>query len=64
MEKVIRVLNGFEDAAAEDRKYYASLTPQQRLDLALEIGRLYREGLSESGERFERVYRVIELHGR
>ena len=61
MEKVLKVFSGFEEADHSDDEYYASLTPQQRVDILLDMIAAYRESLGETGERLERVYRVIEL---
>ena len=61
MERVLKVFNSFEEADQADDEYYASLTPQQRVDILLDMVAAYRESLGETGERFERVYRVVEL---
>lgn len=61
MEKVLKVFNSFEDADQADVDYYASITPQERVDILLDMIAAYRESLGETGERLERVYRVIEL---
>jgi hypothetical protein len=61
VEKVINEYSSFAEADQADDLYYASLTPQQRLDILLEMIASYRESLGEAGQKFERVYRVIEL---
>jgi hypothetical protein len=61
MEKVLKVFNSFEEADQADDEYYASLTPQQRVDILLDMIAAYRESLGETGQRLERVYRVVEL---
>ena len=61
MEKDIRIFSSFKEAEEADTAYYASLTPQERLDLCLEIIARHRESLGETAERFERVYRVVKL---
>ena len=61
MERALQVFRGFDEADRADAEYYASLTPQQRLDLLLELIARYRESLGESAERLERVHRVTEL---
>lgn len=61
MEKVLRVFNSFESADEADDEYYASLTPQQRVDLLLDMIAAYRESTGETSERLERVYRVVRL---
>ena len=61
MEKVVKVFGSFEEADRADDEYYASLSPQERVDLLLDLIATYRESLGEAGQRFERVYRVVEL---
>ncbi|MEX0718699.1 MAG: hypothetical protein WD066_19045 [Planctomycetaceae bacterium] len=56
----LRVFDSFEKADEADRAYYASLTPQERLDVMLELIRRHRESLGEAAQRLERVYRVVE----
>jgi hypothetical protein len=60
VERVIRVFNSHAEADAADRAYYRSLTPQQRLDILLEMLAWGRTG-DATGERLERVYRIVEL---
>ena len=57
----LRVFSGFDAAKRADDEYYASLTPQERLDILLDIIAAYRESTGEASERLERVYRVVEL---
>lgn len=60
MEKVVRVFASFEEADRADDEYFRKLSPQQRLDIFLELlwrGRTH----DEAGERLERVYRIVEL---
>ncbi len=60
MEKVGRKFRSFAEAEQAEREYYRSLTPQQRLDLMLD---LIRQSVpDEAFERFERVCRVVKLH--
>jgi len=61
MEKVLKVFGSFEEADQADDEYYASLTPQERVDILLDMIAAYRESLGETEQRLERVYRVIEL---
>lgn len=61
MEKVLNVFNSFEAADRADDEYYASLTPQERVNILLDMIAAYRESLGEAGQRFERVYRVVKL---
>ena len=57
----LQVFHSFAEAEEAERRYYASLTPQQRLDLQLEIIARHREALGQTDERLERVYRVVPL---
>ena len=61
VEKEVQVFGSHEEAAAADRAYYRSLSPEQRLDLLLDIVRRHQESEDEAAARFERVYRVVEL---
>ena len=55
------VFGSFQEAEEADRAFYAAMTPQQRLDLLLDLVAAERESLDETEQRFERVYRVVEL---
>ena len=61
MDRLIGVFDNADEADQADRDFYASLSPQERVDILLELVARYRESFGEAGERFERVYRVIEL---
>ncbi|REJ73525.1 MAG: hypothetical protein DWQ36_06985 [Acidobacteria bacterium] len=63
MERELIVHRSHEAAAAADRAFYASLTPQQLFDLLLELVRRHKESLDEAERRFERVLRVAPLEG-
>jgi len=60
MERVAQIFRSFKDADRADEDYYASLSPQQRLDIQLALIERYRSSLGETAKRFERVHRVIE----
>jgi hypothetical protein len=64
MERVVRIFESHAEAAEADRAFYRSLSPQQRLDLQLDLIARYREGLGEAAARFERVCRVVSLSRR
>lgn len=62
MEKVVKVFRSFEERERTDKEYYQSLSPQERIEILLELNRrLSTSGYHEAFERLERVYRVIEL---
>ena len=60
MEKVVRIFRSHEEADEADAEYFRSLTPQQRLDIFLEVLWRGRKG-DEAAERLERVCRIVEL---
>lgn len=59
MDRVVRKFRSHTDAAAADRAYYRSLTPQQRLDVMLDIIASQR-GTDEASQRLARVYRIVK----
>ena len=61
VEPICKVFKSHEEAEAADRAYYAAMSPQERLNLLLEIVARHRESLGEAAERFERVHRIVEL---
>ena len=61
MDTRIRRFETLADADSADVEYYASLTPEERLNLQFELIEIYRISQGENSERFERVYRVDEL---
>jgi len=61
VERVAQVFASFDAADQADDQFYADLTPQERLDLLLELVERHRSALGASAERFERVHRIVEL---
>ena len=61
MDKTVRVFDNQSDADRADREYYASLTPDERLTILLDLIATHRESLGETAQGFERVHRVVEL---
>ena len=61
MDRVVAKFSSFQEAERADREYYRSLTPQQRLDLLLELNEAFRKEGDAASERLERVYRITEL---
>jgi hypothetical protein len=61
MQDEVRIFSSFREAEEADTAFYASLSPQERLDLLLDLIARHRESIGETTERFERVYRVTEL---
>jgi hypothetical protein len=61
MEKVVQIFSSHSDADAADRAYYARLSPEERLEIQLELIRRQRELMGEASERLERVLVVAQL---
>ena len=61
MDRVVRVFRSFEDADEADDEFYADLTPNERVDILLELVERHRSALGEVATRLERVHRFIEL---
>lgn len=60
-QRELQVFTSFEAADRADDDYYASLSPDERLDVLLTLIAAYREATGEAATRLERVYRVTEL---
>ena len=60
MEKVVRKYKTHEDAERADREFYRSLTPRQRVEMALQI----IDDFYGTEHRLERVCRVTKLERR
>lgn len=61
MEKTVQRFTSHAEADRADREYYRSLTPQQRVDLTLELVRRYRESFPPDQQRLQRVARIVAL---
>ena len=57
IQKRVRIFASHAEAEAANRAYYRSLTPEQRMDILLD---LVREGTDEASKGFKRVYRVLK----
>jgi hypothetical protein len=64
VERVGQMFGSFEDAETADDQFYADLTPEERLDILLELVDQHRSALGEAASRLERVHRIIELSQR
>ena len=62
MERTFKVFRSFSESEEEDRRFYRSLTPEERMDILLDL--INRWQGDEASKGFERVYRVAQLHGR
>ena len=61
MERAARIFSSFQEADEADRLEYQRMTPQQRVDMLLQLRRWLVKDGDESAERLERVLRVVEL---
>jgi hypothetical protein len=60
MKKTIEVFKSFAEAEEADKKYYRSLTPNERIALLLILRDQYRPYSYELTEGFKRVYRIVK----
>lgn len=61
MERIVTVRNSHAAAEEADIAELAALSPQQRLDRALDLVARYREGLGETEQRLARIARIVPL---
>lgn len=56
----IQIFHSFAESDRADERYYAALSPQERLNILLSLITRQQELTGETPTRFERVYRVTE----
>jgi hypothetical protein len=61
MERTVAKFSSHREADKATLDYYRSLSPQQRLDILLEMVESSRKEGDAAAERFERVYRITKL---
>jgi hypothetical protein len=59
VEKTVRIFGSFEEADAADAQSYASLSPEERLKIVIELRDRRQPDAAE--QRLARVCRIIEL---
>ena len=64
MERTVRVFPTHAAAAEADRAALASMSPQERLNRALELHARYREAFGEAGQGLARIARVVPFDRR
>lgn len=64
LDRTVAKFSSHEEAAKADLEYYRSLTPQQRVDILLELMENLRKEGDAASEGFERVYRIVKLSQR
>ena len=62
---VVRKFSSFAEADAYEDEYYASLTPQERLDILLELNSmLWDPNADDATTGLKRIYRIVEFKPR
>ena len=64
MERKVAKFSSHREADEATLRYYRSLTPQQRVDILLELIESSQEEDDAAAQRFERVYRITKLSSR
>lgn len=55
-----RIFKNHDAADRADDEYYASLTGNQRVDLMIEMNRIFAEAYGAPEQRLRRVYRIVK----
>lgn len=58
----LRIFSSFQEAEEADAAFYASLSPQERLDLLLDIIARHRESLGETAEDLRELIELLNSH--
>lgn len=61
MHKTLKIYSSHDEADRADRDYYASLTPEARVQVLLDLVAQHREATGNASEGLARVCRVVEL---
>jgi hypothetical protein len=61
VQREIKRFRSFDEAEAADAAYYASLSPDERVDVLLELIAAHQEAVGEATQGLARVCRVVEL---
>jgi len=64
MRKTVNKFDNHADADRANRRYYLGLTPEERLDILLELIARYQEDHPDGTKGFQRVCRILPLHRR
>jgi len=64
MERKVAKFSSHQKADEATLRYYRSLTPQQRVDILLELIESSQKEGDGAAQRFERVYRITKLSSR
>ena len=61
MEKVFRIFDSHNDADCEEKKYYLGLSPNQRVEILLQLVSNYSDTYNNgTTARLQRIYRIID----
>ena len=61
MDSRVARFSSHEDAKKAEREYYRRRTPDQRLEILLELIDRHRKATGTSSDRMEKVYRIKKL---
>jgi hypothetical protein len=64
MERTVAKFSSHAEADRANREYYRGLTPQQRIEILLELIDPGRPQNDASSQRLERVYRIVKFSQR
>ena len=61
IERTVQKFSSPEEADRAEREYYNSLSPEQRVEVLLELMNRARDLTDPASQRVERVYRIVKL---
>jgi hypothetical protein len=61
IERTVQKFSSHEEAERAEREYYDSLSPEQRVEILLELMNRARDLNDPASQRLERVYRIVKL---
>lgn len=60
VEKTVKIFKNFQEADEADRRYYLSLSPEERMAIAERLRGEYEQLTYGSQQRFRRVFRIVK----
>jgi hypothetical protein len=61
IERTVQKFSSHDEAERAEREYYNSLSPEQRVEVLLELMNRARDLTDPASQRIERVYRIVKL---
>jgi hypothetical protein len=61
IERTVQKFSSHDEAERAEREYYNSLSPEQRVEVLLELMNRARDLNDPASQRLERVYRIVKL---